>query len=171
MCHICGQSFMFKRMLTAHQKSHASFTSVFMCQFCTTPPFSSVEDLQSHIQTSHPGGCAVVCNICGRTFESIESLTKHKDAVHNLLRPNTNTCTVCLSQFSNLNELQVHKLTHESSSVVCDLSLHSADRHYVVTPAQLHSYPSHTQFNSYKYLSILWKGHQQVKASRSALWP
>ena len=130
-------------MLTAHQKTHTEIPTVILCQYCTSPPFSNVKDLQAHIQASHPGGCAFICDICGRTFETAESLTKHKNAVHSQTvtandAPATEIsllCTICFCRCTSLEELQAHKLSHESPNAgVCDLSLsHSSDRQYTVS--------------------------------------
>jgi stress-induced morphogen len=131
-CRHCNLLFWSFDALVKHMRSHHLFTKTFRhywrnclktedsndtkCYQCSKR-FSSVSDLQKHIDAVHYGD-SYDCEICGVKFSRSENLARHKTVKHMEPHVSTYACTDCGKRFSRSDNLERHAAVVHSSSLL-----------------------------------------------------
>lgn len=71
-CDICKKTYRTKPHITSHMRVHRAENRVFTCAVCPKSFFYNT-DLRKHVK-SHSQNRSVICDICGATFKSSDSL-------------------------------------------------------------------------------------------------
>ncbi|CRK95902.1 CLUMA_CG009348, isoform A [Clunio marinus] len=114
-CDICGKKFC-KISLAGHMITHIDLehrTKDFHCYICENSFFNK-KNLQTHILNVHEKPKHLTCSLCGRFFNTKESLKNHKLIPHRL------PCDICGKRFVSKRSLLLHQNMHEERKFVCD---------------------------------------------------
>ncbi|KFB42687.1 AGAP005274-PA-like protein [Anopheles sinensis] len=113
-CVRCGKSYMHKRDLELHRKTHDA-SGRHYCTRCTAS-FETGEQLQAHKETKHTSKEKFACKQCPLQFTLKGNLKKHL-VVHNGNR--SYACTECEKTFLRPNALKHHMLSHRVKGYQC----------------------------------------------------
>lgn len=90
----------FSCILSHMFKNHVEHN--FICQICGLSFIDQVR-LNKHIYNCHSG---YKCNICGKYFDALHKMEKHKQRIHGKVR--THECNLCSTEFDTLYKMKVH---------------------------------------------------------------
>jgi hypothetical protein len=101
-------------------------TKCFQC----SKKFSSVKDLQRHIDAVHYKDNHE-CDVCGVAFSRNENLTRHKKLKHEDMPEETkHTCDECGKQFTRADNLKKHVMKLHSESDQNEFICHSCEKNF-----------------------------------------
>ncbi|XP_059194453.1 oocyte zinc finger protein XlCOF28 [Centropristis striata] len=105
-CRICLRTFASQEDLTIHLSRTHFENEFYECDLCKRV-FASLKECEYHVQL-HKCKRDVVCEVCGRSFSSQKSLTRHrKKTCRRIFK-----CTDCSKTFINKNGLLKHSFSH-----------------------------------------------------------
>ena len=105
-CSECSKQFRLKHHLTQHMVSHTG-VKAYKCEICTKA-FAHRAIMISHMKAHF--GRQYTCSQCGKTFNYLSNLQKHK-IIHSTDRP-LHTCTICEKRYSSKGSLKIHMRSH-----------------------------------------------------------
>lgn len=113
VCEQCGKTFAHQFNLENHKSSqHGEYIedvdSIYRCKECDDQ-FTSRRDLYEHISKHSKEPTPVLCDYCGRSFKSSESLRSHI-RIHQDIRPHP--CTYCAKRFRSRLQMTQHLHVH-----------------------------------------------------------
>ncbi|XP_065344212.1 zinc finger protein 62 homolog [Cloeon dipterum] len=119
MCSFCGKSFQTGNQLSLHEANHAEKT--IECDVCDKK-FPSKMALRSHKQSVHGPFKYIQCEICGKTYKTID-IASHKRAVHiDDSKKYVHECVICGKKYAGVGGLKFHLLRHENAlRFECDI--------------------------------------------------
>lgn len=136
-CELCGKEYSSKCRLNKHAVSHKN-DRPFACKFCNKA-YKRNYELTAHMKLHKGIKDHIVCDICGCTASTKQSLKLHKKR-H--LGEYNFKCEVCSKGCVSQYELEMHKQVHIGKSFKCDvcgvaffykgnLKIHIKNRHQV----------------------------------------
>ncbi|XP_018335336.1 zinc finger protein 391 isoform X27 [Agrilus planipennis] len=123
-CEICGKSVKSKNSLKLHMDTHGSKSdnekdrNVIVCHICQKV-YRAKRSMRLHLAEHMGKKSSYVCDICGKTVSSADSLRDHI-----LIHKNSRSyeCTECGKRFNTSSTLAVHRRTHTGvKKFACDL--------------------------------------------------
>ncbi|XP_014213913.1 zinc finger and SCAN domain-containing protein 21 [Copidosoma floridanum] len=109
-CDLCPKRFADQNSLARHRRTHSE-GRLFQCLECHES-FPTANTLRKHLAIHNPDSLPMPCIYCGRKFLDKASLMKHEQS-HLAGEKRTHVCDICQKNFSNLNDLNVHKKNHD----------------------------------------------------------
>ena len=166
-CKSCSDCFRTILDLKKHERIHDDVNS-FKCEPCGKV-FSIVSDLKKH-QVKHSEERPFHCKTCDASFKSKHSLNIHYK-IHKNIKIRYHKCIVCSKQFTNIDELKNHKLSHGEKPFQCNdceksYSMQCKLREHKISHTGEKLYKCKTcnmTFGLRKYLSRHEKSHSQAK--------
>ena len=103
ICVTCGKDFKTMADLGSHKgRRHGEKIACSYCDFQTTP-----YNMKSHIQIIHIGHKDKVCEDCGKKFQDLHKIYKHKVSVH--LKIKSFQCDNCEFVCGTVSNLNLHR--------------------------------------------------------------
>ncbi|XP_041748075.1 zinc finger protein 493 [Coregonus clupeaformis] len=106
ICFDCGIGFRDPGELRKHEKTHRVRNHI--CQLCEKQ-FEHPKELMLHHEVDHPGPDGYTCHQCGKTFNTVKKLGKHR-MIHSDETPHV--CSYCGAKFKRRGHLRRHKNLH-----------------------------------------------------------
>jgi hypothetical protein len=123
-CKFCGLEFESHTLKKWHQRTHNTH---FLCpkEGCK---FVGTEQktVDTHVRFSH---VAVVCDLCGKEYTSVNTLYAHRSAVHEP-RKNDHPCEICGRPFNSASELRKHIRRHNKDNSLINKWMKDDPREY-----------------------------------------
>lgn len=114
-CPSCDKSFTRKCMMERHYLTHSK---PHLCSECGQR-FSVLRGLHAHLRR-HTGEKLFGCSECGTEFAYKSTYVRHMQR-HSLIKPHTQTCTLCESKFVGVLALQRHRCSALKKTFICSL--------------------------------------------------
>ncbi|XP_041378116.1 uncharacterized protein LOC121390382 [Gigantopelta aegis] len=109
-CLLCRTSFDLFSDLTQHIIDEHKMDNV-RCDVCEMI-FSSKHVLYDHVNKTHGPSDIQCCNICGRGFNTVRALVKHRQMIHHVQTTMVKSCKKCDFKAQSKKELKEHMETH-----------------------------------------------------------
>ncbi|XP_033983982.1 zinc finger protein 878 [Trematomus bernacchii] len=167
-CRVCLKGFPSPKDLKVHLSRTHFENEFYECDLCKRV-FTSLKACQNHVML-HKSKQDVVCEVCGRNFNSPKSLARHQRTTchHNF------KCTDCTKTFTKKNALLKHSFSHlgllpyTCVRCHCHFRLAKLYRQHKCEPERLHcvaclrEFPSQEAFKQHKKDTGCW-GNQEPK--------
>ncbi|XP_010786242.1 zinc finger protein 572 [Notothenia coriiceps] len=167
-CRVCLKCFLSPKDLKDHLSRTHFENEFYECDLCKRV-FTSLKACKNHVML-HKSKQDVVCEVCGRNFNSPKSLARHQRTTchHNF------KCTDCTKTFTKKNALLKHSFSHlgllpyTCVRCHCHFRLAKLYRQHKCEPERLHcvaclrEFPSQEAFKQHKKDTGCW-GNQEPK--------
>ncbi|WAR16305.1 ZF69B-like protein [Mya arenaria] len=112
MCRYCGQQFENTEQMQKHIQEHVEGKTPHECSVCGKT-YRTPSKLQRHVRV-HSGERPYACSVCGRRFTRSDHVKQHMKVHMQPKDANVFTCHRCGEAFESLEEMQTHKLCHDT---------------------------------------------------------